>query len=99
MAAYKVTMTNNEIRRKVMTVAHANFNSNKNCKSSWSEVLHKAWDTVKMQIRIGIIKVKKVMKPVKLPKVKKYDIFSGMNVSAEEAAHALGYGCGRYCGD
>lgn len=98
MAAYKVTMTSNEIRRKVMTIAHTNFKSKYN-KCTWGEVLRRAWGGVKLLIRIGTINVKKAIKIVKQPKVETFDIFAGMNVSPEEAKRTLGYGCGRYCGD
>lgn len=98
MATYRITMTSNEMRRKVMTIAHNNLNSKYN-KRTWAEVLRMAWSIVKLQIRNGMIKIKKAVKIVKLPKIERYDIFAGMNVSAEEAARTLGYGCGRYCGD
>lgn len=89
--ANKVTMTSNEIRREVFRRAHKEYKKKTDGNIFvWSFILCQTWCIVKQEIA-GIKKA--------VTGNNSYDIFAGMDISAEEASRMLGYGCGRYCGD
>lgn len=84
-------ITRKEMLSEVMTIAHRNFSSKWNM-HTWSECLKNAWFAMKMKLKRGFVRLIKKMKPVRIPRVERYDI--GIDLSFE-----YGRGSHVYYGD
>ena len=91
-------LTVSEMKSKVMTMAHTNFNSKYN-KNSWGACLRKAWDTVKQLIKVGSIKIRKQVKYFETMEQLRKSIVRVDYGNVDPYTMGYGHGNGCYCGD